>query len=639
VALAAYCNVFGLGLAQDAKAIVTGDPRIREVSAANLALIAGRNYWWPKAGDGLYRPVTTASYLFNYGVLGNGTNPAGYHAVNFLLHAGNALLVFELALLVLPAIAPAFAAAALWAVHPVLTEAVTNVAGRADLLAAMAVLRGLLIFIRGSGWKAAVALFAIATAGVFAKENAAVLPGLMLLWDLTWRRVSARRLPFYVAAAASLAVLAAVRYAVLAPLPPPQPVYVDNMLRAAGFWTARLTAIKAIGLDLRLLIAPFGLSADRSYKQIPLSGAGDPWALAALAAVAALIAGAIARRRRDPLMFWCAGFFGIALLPTSNLLFPIGAAMAERFLYLPSVGFAVAVAALLFRLAPRRAPAICAAVGLLFAGLTLARNPDWNDDLSLSTADLVSAPGSFRLHDMRAKALFERDPRGNLDAAIAEQEKAWEIERGLPPELASEFPPAYLGIYYGAKAGLLGSPANERSRPWFEKSAGVLERAREISQANERAYDRIQTGRGNPARIRVGFQQLYLNLANADLNLGRFQEALDALRYGQSLDPRTPEIYDGMALAWLGLGRPGGAAVALAQKALVDGMQPATAGALRDVYDRIPGAACAGQTCPQLAADLCRASAALSGAFLEARRPEQSAAVRDGARQRGCPSL
>ena len=120
-ALAAYANSFGLGLAQDSRAIVTQDPRIREVSAQNLGLIAGKNYWWPKGGDGLYRPVTTASYLLNYAVLGNGTNPAGYHAVNFLLHAVNVWLVFELALLILPGIAPAFWAAALWAVHPILT--------------------------------------------------------------------------------------------------------------------------------------------------------------------------------------------------------------------------------------------------------------------------------------------------------------------------------------------------------------------------------------------------------------------------------------------------------------------------------------------------------------------------------------
>ena len=171
IALAAYANSFGLGLAQDSKAIVTGDARLHAVTVDNLKLIFGKNYWWPKAGDGLYRPVTTLSLLFNYAVLGNGPNAAGYHAVNFLLHAMNVWLLYELALILFRRAGPAFFAAALWAVHPIGTEAVTSIVGRADLLAAMSVLGGLLLYVKGQRpWKP-IALFAIATAGVFAKEN------------------------------------------------------------------------------------------------------------------------------------------------------------------------------------------------------------------------------------------------------------------------------------------------------------------------------------------------------------------------------------------------------------------------------------------------------------------------------------
>jgi len=69
---------------------LTLDDRIRALTAANLRLIFDKTYWWPKVVDGLYRPVTTLSLLFNYTVLGNGQNATGYHVVNFLLHAGNA---------------------------------------------------------------------------------------------------------------------------------------------------------------------------------------------------------------------------------------------------------------------------------------------------------------------------------------------------------------------------------------------------------------------------------------------------------------------------------------------------------------------------------------------------------------------
>ena len=148
IALLAYADSFGLGLAQDSRVIVAQDARIREDSARNLALILQKDYWWPAPGDRLYRPVTTASLLFNYAVLGNGGNAAGYHWVNFLLHAANVLLAYELALLLFRRAGPAFFAAALWATHPVCTESVANIVGRADLLAGMAVLGGLLYYVR-----------------------------------------------------------------------------------------------------------------------------------------------------------------------------------------------------------------------------------------------------------------------------------------------------------------------------------------------------------------------------------------------------------------------------------------------------------------------------------------------------------
>ena len=97
---------------------------------------------------GLYRPFTTLTYLFNYAAFGEGPNPAGYHVVNYAIHSMNATLVFLLALPLFGEIVPAFAMAAIWAVHPALTESVTNIVGRADLLGAFGLLAALLCFTR-----------------------------------------------------------------------------------------------------------------------------------------------------------------------------------------------------------------------------------------------------------------------------------------------------------------------------------------------------------------------------------------------------------------------------------------------------------------------------------------------------------
>jgi hypothetical protein len=279
IALLAYANSFSSGLVQDAQALLTLDDRIRALTAANLRLIFDKTYWWPKVADGLYRPVTTLSLLFNYAVLGNGQSATGYHMVNFLLHAGNVWLVYALARRVLQDARAAFLAAALWAVHPIATEAVTNIAGRADLLAAMAVLAGLLLYASlddRQGWRArasAGALFVVATAGVFSKENAAVLLAIMVLWDLY--RVTRPRAAAYAAVTASLALLWGARHAVLGAMPSPEVVYVDNPLRATGFLVARWTAVKVIAMDLGLLLWPAGLSSDRSYREIALAGPPD----------------------------------------------------------------------------------------------------------------------------------------------------------------------------------------------------------------------------------------------------------------------------------------------------------------------------------------------------------------------------
>src|SRR5690349_12332036 len=98
LAALAFSNSFTAGLALDNQVLVTGDPRIREVTSQNIAQILHHTFWWPNGEAGIYRPFTTLTYLFNCAVLGNGSQPAGYHWINFLLHAVNVLLVFALML-------------------------------------------------------------------------------------------------------------------------------------------------------------------------------------------------------------------------------------------------------------------------------------------------------------------------------------------------------------------------------------------------------------------------------------------------------------------------------------------------------------------------------------------------------------
>ena len=134
----------------DNAAIIGQDPRIRSATAQNLAAILDGGYRYNNPNVGLYRPLTTFSYLVNYALLGNASRPAGYHWVNLALHGVNVALVYALGITVFAEATPAFTLAAIWGLHPVLTESVTNIVGRADLLAAFGVLAGLLCYVKAA---------------------------------------------------------------------------------------------------------------------------------------------------------------------------------------------------------------------------------------------------------------------------------------------------------------------------------------------------------------------------------------------------------------------------------------------------------------------------------------------------------
>ena len=242
----------------------------------NLQLIFTRNYWWPTFESDLYRPLTTLSFLFNYSVLRNANNPDGYHVLNMILHGINALLVYRLVRTQLKHRGAALVVAAIWTVHPLNTEVVTNIAGRADLLAALSLLLAVNLHIQPTSpqwWRQLLrrgAIFLITSAGVFCKENAIMAIPLMLLIDLfhsdaqdvPWRRGGLRpwlrRVDWidYLVALPGMVTLLALRYWVGISTPVFAQSGADNPIALAGFWTGRMTAIKVLGYYLSLAVWP-----------------------------------------------------------------------------------------------------------------------------------------------------------------------------------------------------------------------------------------------------------------------------------------------------------------------------------------------------------------------------------------------
>jgi tetratricopeptide (TPR) repeat protein len=584
--LAAYSNSFAADFVADSAVLVKQDPRIRAASSENVDNILHHTYWWPAYESDLYRPVTTLSFLFNYSTLGNGDRPAGYHVLNFILHWLNAVLVLTIVRRLSGSAAPAMIAASLFAVHPVNAEAVTYIAGRADLLATLSVLLGGWCYLRSTtvgGWRRGVWLAGLAANafwGVFAKENAVMIVAFVLLYDWLWRwpaltapsvaarvREAARQFGAgYLALVPALLTLWLMRRQ----LPPASPVFaqifVDNPIIGAESWfQARMTAIKVLGHYFALLVYPAALSNDYSYNQIPLFGAASSgWdnALAwlSLGAIVSLIALAILLRRRIPLFAWGIGFVLLMLLPTSNLVITIGSIMAERFLYLPSVGFCAVAGMALWWLGQRRfavAVAVSALVVFALGARTYARNIDWQNERSLWASTLAASPGSFKAYKGSATAIWANGVgtgEPELDAAIAMAERGVAILERTPLSNAQKDGALYvdLGQYYRLKGESLSSRGKpDEGWPYFQKSAGTLVKAREVDRwvndaARKSSRERGQADRDIPD---AGNFNLYVQLAAVSLDLHEWAGAEAAARYAMRLQPLDHSGYRLAAMA------------------------------------------------------------------------------------------
>jgi len=648
-ALLAYSNSFRAGFVFDNERAILRDSRVQAATAENARLILTQDYSYQNSSSGLYRPLTTFSYLLNYAILGGGAHPAGYHWVNFVLHAVNILLVYWLGLLLFQEMGPAWALAAVWALHPILTESVTNIVGRADLLAGFGVLAGLLCHAKSAAasgrrklaWLAALML--AAAIGMFSKESGVVLLAAMAIYDFTFATGGARaRLPGYAAVALPVVIFLYVRSRVFAGLAEVPVPFTDNPLVGAGFWTARLTAVKVIGKYLWLLVWPRDLSCDYSYNQIPVAGG-----FAALAVCAAAAAAAVLCYRRHKVVCFFVVFFFAALAPASNLVILIGSILAERFLYLPSVGFAGCLVWAIYR-RPRIAPVVLALICAALAVRTYARNIDWLDDRSLWASAAKVCPASYKTHLHLATAVIGPQGEG-MDRAIAEVNRSLAILDGLPDD--RNVPQAYstAGLIYLMQGELLAAKGSgAESQQWYRKALDVLLRGERVDRAAAQELRRENQLRG----IRIsptGWDPLCLALGDAYLRLSDPRKALEAFEYGRTLRA-APEFFEDMSDAWRVMGDPRQAAIVLIEGLLVDNSYTKLASELVELYRQTDPGSCAVRdaggalsldpACPLVHDQVCTAFRNVKQLYM--RMGQEPMAVSTGQRavsEAGCPPL
>jgi tetratricopeptide (TPR) repeat protein len=563
--LITYANGLSGGFTYDDKAIVRDNPRIR--APGNVSQIFTTSYFGGPRGAGTaYRPVLLLSYAVQWWI--HGRQAIAFHAGNVLLHAGATLLLAALFLRIGIPVAAALAGALLFAVAPIHVEAVTSLVGRGEVLAAVFTLLYLHLALRHYRRPTPVsrlpalllALLCFALA-VLTKESGSSAPALAFLLFVFVEegrlrerlgRAFVRGLPLFCGSGAVLAGVFLLRRWVLGGFlkAPGTGIFeVENALFPLDAFPRAVNACVILFRYIGRTVFPLHLSADESAWSIGVVPAKSALAIGAVVLVALLAAAALRRlSSRSPLALGFL-FFCLALLPASNLLFPIGTIFAERIAYLPSAGLCLAAGALIAGIAstalsPRRSGILAAAV-LLLGARTIVRNSAWWGDEGLFLNLVRTSPESAKAHyDI---AYIWAEARQYLRARD-EYERATEIYED----------------YWDAWAG----------KGRVEKEMGLLSDAEESYAQAIESNPRYENGyfglgmvreaRGDPG----GAEEIYrkglaqkpdsLPLANRLATVRSrlpWPEALEDWRRALALGPATPSVHADFASWLLRVGR------------------------------------------------------------------------------------
>ena len=418
VAVAAYGNSLANGFAYDDTTVIGGNTVVTEGRIVD----ALSSPYWPEMVDGigLYRPITSVSYAAEWR-LWNG-HPAGFHAVNVAAHAAVSVLVFLL-ILALSAPLPALVGGMLFALHPVHTEAVANVVGRAELYAALFVLGACLMFTRYRNASPAVRIGRLVMVGSLfvlglgSKEIAATLPAVLVLIAVLREDdegTPAGRVlsdvPIFALTGALLVAFLGSRILVLGSVAGEAPA-----AYLVGLSTGErvLTSLSVWPHYLRLLVFPLDLAADYGPAVLFPALSWGPDVVLGIVLIVGGTAAAVRFWSREPLVTLGLCWFPVTILPVTNLLVPTGILLAERTLYLPSVGLSFIVAGVVRWTARERPGSLrmlliaTGVVGAAFLGRTVLRNPSWMSTYTMLSTLTEEHPESFLTIRARARGLDE----------------------------------------------------------------------------------------------------------------------------------------------------------------------------------------------------------------------------------------
>jgi protein O-mannosyl-transferase len=412
-ALLAYANALPNGFTFDDGFYILESQAVRAFSITGL--------FQPTPVNNIFRPLTFTTFAVNW--LFGGAHPFGYHLINLLFHAAVTILLYLVLRNLLAAVSGcetiAVAAALVFAVHPIHTEAVGSIVGRAELLAAGFLLAAWLLHLRD---RPAWALVCFACA-LLSKESAVVFLPLVLAGDYARQKLKSLSRYGWISAvtAAYIALLWKVQggrfekgsYS-----------FLDNPLANLPANLRILNALRVAWKYIALQVYPATLSYDYSYNAILLYANLRHTLPYAILTVLVILAWLWAARTKRYAWMLAGAIYAAAFAATANILISTGTIMGERLAYLPSIGFCLVIALLWFELEKRKAMLGWVTLALLVTALgtrTVIRNQDWRNNLTLYSAGVRAVPRSARAHRNLGDEYVHR---GQLEDAVKEFQMA-----------------------------------------------------------------------------------------------------------------------------------------------------------------------------------------------------------------------
>lgn len=504
-----------------------------------------------------YRPLQILTYKFDYRFWK--LNPTGYHLTNMLLHMGVAVALFWLVYVLYRDALLSLVTGLLFVSHPVHTEAVTYVSGRADPLAALFILL-MFIFYHKAGqskslsWPVLVAVSYVCA--LLSRENSLIVPVLLLVYHYSFKKKI--RLGLFLPVVFLAVLYIVMRFTLLS-------FILSKTAHTSGVFQRLPGFFAALASYLRILVLPVHLHMEYGSILFPFF---HPQALIGILVFSFCVFVLYKQRQRPAAIFFPLSWFLVALIPVSNL-YPLNAYMAEHWLYLPSMGLFLLAArplAVLLRREKFKIPGRIIFTSIVFAGviLTYQQNNTWLKPIPFFIRTLGYAPFSSRVHNSLG---MEYNRIGKYEQGARHLEQAVQLSEGATNRDAVIARNNLAFIYTN-----LGK--NQEAAELAAKALTID--ANHVKSLNNLAISYYRMGKEKEAleacqkaiALKPTYVKAHNTLGAIYLKQQRYPEALAVYQKILELAPDYPEANNNLGLVYIKMGRTQ-EAIACFKKALL----------------------------------------------------------------------